>query len=251
VVRLVGRGRGGGERSGLGGKTIGYRFPVSERFENGLSIYGSVCAMADRMLAPGSSGQPGLQYRDLRERVVLNRGATLLVFLVDTSDSMGGSTGRRISMAKGVMITWLRQARRRRDQVGMIGFGGHRADVVLPPTHSLDLAQRRLRELATGGATPLPDGLRKAHELVVGARRKDKGLEPVLILLSDGQANVSINPIEPAEQEALQWAERLRDARIRCIVLNMGAAARESAFLARLSARLGASMLELAADGHA
>lgn len=43
-----------------------------------------------------------------------------------------------------------------------------------------------------GGATPFADGLLKAWQLIRAARAKSPGLRPVLVIISDGQANVPI-----------------------------------------------------------
>ena len=84
----------------------------------------------------------------------------------------------------------LLDAYQRRDRVGMISFRGTGAELLLPPTGSVDLAQVHLREMPTGGRTPLNRGLHLALEEVDIERMKDKQVLPLLVLLSDGRASV-------------------------------------------------------------
>lgn len=62
--------------------------------------------------------------------------------------------------------------------------------MVLPPTASPVLAQKNLRVLETGGATPFAHGLMKAWQIVTSERFKDPEIRPLLVILSDGEANV-------------------------------------------------------------
>ena len=72
----------------------------------------------------------------------------------------------------------------------MISFRGTGAELLLPPTGSVDLAQARVQEIPTGGRTPLGRGLYLALEVVEIEQMKDKQVLPLLVLLTDGRANV-------------------------------------------------------------
>jgi magnesium chelatase subunit D len=56
----------------------------------------------------------------------------------------------------------------KRDKIGMVAFKGKDAELILPPTSSVDLALRRLQELPTGGKTPLSAGLSRGPEAARG-----------------------------------------------------------------------------------
>lgn len=46
-----------------------------------------------------------------------------------------------------------------RDRVALLSFRGQRADLLLPPSQSVELARRALDLLPTGGGTPLAAAL--------------------------------------------------------------------------------------------
>ena len=131
---------------------------------------------------------------DLRKKVYKRPRKTLIVFVVDASDSMGEGAYARIKSAKGAVLAILAKAYQKRHRVGMVAFRDERADVVLQPTSSLPLARQQLRALPTGGATPFADGLMKGWRMVKTERLKDPGIRPLLVILSDGEANVPHDP---------------------------------------------------------
>jgi Mg-chelatase subunit ChlD len=97
-------------------------------------------------------------------------------------------------------------AYQRRDQVGLIVFQRDRARLVLPPTSSVDLAQKAMRDLPVGGKTPLSSGLFLAWQVLENARRRDSEIRPLMILLTDGAGNVSMTGM-PAQEESNRIAE--------------------------------------------
>ena len=134
---------------------------------------------------------------DLHKKVFKHPAQTLIVFLVDASDSMGQGTFARMKAAKGAVLAILAKARLQRHRVAMVAFRDRSAQVVLPPTTSLDLAKQRLQSLPTGGATPFGHGLMTAWQLVQTERRKDAAIDPLLVILSDGEANIPYDDSSP------------------------------------------------------
>jgi magnesium chelatase subunit D len=89
--------------------------------------------------------------------------------------------------AKGTVMSLLRDAYEQRDEVAVVAVAGDEAEVLLPPTNSVTLAARHLKDLPTGDRTPLPDGLDTAHRLVTRADA-DASL---VVVVTDGRANVA------------------------------------------------------------
>jgi magnesium chelatase subunit D len=153
---------------------------------------------------------------DLHAKVRERKVGHLLLFVVDCSGSMG--TQRRLLATQGAILSLLVDAYQHRDRVGLVTFRGESAAVILRPTSSIELAKRAFQSLTTGGTTPLSRGLLAGYELIQQERRKDRKLNPVLILISDGWANVSMGDMAPG-QEAAQLGEMIRARKIRGIVL--------------------------------
>jgi magnesium chelatase subunit D len=65
------------------------------------------------------------------------------------------------------------------------------AEVVLPPTASVETASRRLREIPVGGKTPLTAGMLTAYNLIRQVRMKSRDARFLAVLVTDGRANQS------------------------------------------------------------
>ncbi len=154
---------------------------------------------------------------DLRQKVRVRRTRNAVCFVVDASWSMAAE--ERMQATKAAVLSLLRDAYQRRDQVGLVSFQRDYARVLLPLTTSVELAQRRLQAMPTGGKTPLARGMLTAYELLERARRQDHEIVPLMVLLTDGQANVSIGNAPP-QQEAYAIADLIASRDIRAIVID-------------------------------
>lgn len=175
-----------------------------------------------RAAAPyqGSRDREGLAVairdEDLRERVRAGKVSTACVFVVDASGSMGAM--KRMSAAKGAVLSMLTDSYQHRDRVGLVAFRGDRADLLLPLCASVDLAQQRLSELPTGGKTPLSSGLMKGMEVLLAERRKNEEVIPLLVLISDGRANVGVSG--NIRDEVFGISEEIRCRGIHAVVID-------------------------------
>ncbi|MEF8807484.1 VWA domain-containing protein [Natronomonas sp.] len=157
--------------------------------------------------AAASRGADGVETRDLRRSVRSGDGEALVVFAVDASASMRPA----MRAAKGVTLDLLEDAYTERDSVSVVAFAGDGAEVLLPPTDSVTLAARHLKELPTGDRTPLPAGLRSAAEVVDRADPE----AAVVVVVSDGRANAAENPTADTRHAAEALAET--GARVVCV----------------------------------
>ncbi len=178
---------------------------------------------------------------DLHQRVRSGRQGSLILFVVDASGSMAGL--RRMEMVKGAVIALLSDAYQQRDEVGVIAFRGATAEVLLAPTRSVEIAERELRELPTGGRTPLAHALKAAHEVL--ARAAHSGPEPLMIVLSDGRANVALEPGADPWRESLEWAHGLGRSGVTALVLDTEAGQVRLGRAGELARALGAQCLAL------
>ncbi|NQE45256.1 hypothetical protein C5S31_04440 [ANME-1 cluster archaeon GoMg2] len=158
-----------------------------------------------------------IKTQDIREKVRVGKISSATMFVVDASGSMGAN--RRMESAKGAVLSLLLDSYQQRDKVGMVAFKGAHADVLLPLCSSVDLAYKRLKELPTGGRTPLAAGLERGLNLLMNEKQKDEGAIPILLLISDGRANVSASNTD-IKQELLLLAEQARANGISVIVID-------------------------------
>jgi magnesium chelatase subunit D len=152
-------------------------------------------------------GSSRLEKRDLRKSVRSGDGEALVVFAVDASASMRPA----MRAAKGVTLELLEDAYTERDSVAVVTFAGTDAEVLLPPTDSVTLAARHLKELPTGDRTPLPAGLRTAASVVDRADPE----AAVVVVVSDGRANTAESPTAETRRAAEALAST--GARVVCV----------------------------------
>ena len=110
-----------------------------------------------------------------------------MLFVVDASGSMAARA--RMTEVKGAVLGLLLDAYQRRDKVGLITFRDKGAELVLPPTSSVENAARRLDAIQTGGRTPLAAGLAKAVQVINTERLRDPLRRPLVLLITDGRAD--------------------------------------------------------------
>jgi len=183
---------------------------------------------------------------DLRERVREGRTGRLLLFVVDVSGSMGAR--RRMALARGTVRALLLDAYRARDLVGLIAFRGTLAELVLPPTNSVILADRRLAALPTGGRTPLAAALEfTATTLARHAATHKRAAAPLVVLISDGWANAGTGG-DPWG-DAVRAARRFRALNVPAFLIDTERAPFGVGLSAVLGEALGAQVLTLGAGG--
>ena len=214
---VAGQRRKGGAR----GRPIGVR-PGQPGGGQRLDIIETLRAAApwQRLRAPDQPGVFPLRIRrdDFRIVRTQQRARTTTIFLVDAS---GSSALNRLAEAKGAVELLLAECYRRRDEVAVIAFRGRAAQILLPPTRSLVRAKRSLATLPGGGGTPLAAGIDAGCALALAARRA--GATPLVVLLTDGRANVTRAGgagRAQAGQEALTAARLLRERGIDAVLLD-------------------------------
>ncbi len=155
---------------------------------------------------------------DLRYKVREKRIGRHILFVVDASGSMGAD--ERMAETKAAILSLLIDAYQKRERVGLIVFRGATARVALPFTHSVEMAQRYLTHLPTGGKTPLPHALHLAKELL----QKEKARHPrdafLLVLITDGRANLSLGQGRSPMEEVKELAGQIGALGINALVLD-------------------------------
>jgi magnesium chelatase subunit D len=213
-----------------------------------------------------------ITYPDLRVKRKTKRIAHTILFVVDASGSMGAD--QRMVRTKGAILSLLNDAYKRRDRIGMVTFNRNKATVVLAPTSDKEKAKRALQRLPVGGRTPLSRGLSTAHDALRKYSLKMKNEALLLVLVSDGKANVSMKPSQSlkelqeevissyhsagecrspslhelvsshAFQEALDVAEEIKQAGIKSVIIDTANSGRRDR-MKRLCASMGGLYFEV------
>lgn len=197
-----------------------------------------------RRVQNGETGTFDVKVCDIRKKIFRRPGKSLIIFVVDASDSMGRGAHARMKAAKGAALAILAKARKKRHRVGMVAFMDESAEAVLRPTSSLTLARKCLKSLPAGGATPFADGLMKAWKMVKNERLKDPGTRPLLVVISDGEANVpydSGRKLWEVTDELLVIAGRIGRDNIRSIAIDTRPPMEKSDDMRMIAKALGGS----------
>ncbi|HEY0448681.1 putative cobaltochelatase [Actinophytocola sp.] len=248
LLEVAGLGEGAPGRRSRARSAAGRTLRASPTHGRGVHLVGTLTAAAPHQVARGRTGA-GVLLRagDLRHAVREGREANLVLFAVDGSGSMAAR--KRMSAVTGAVISLLLDAYQRRDKVGLVTFRGTGADLVLPPTSSVEAAVARLRGLGTGGRTPLAEGLLRARRTLAVERLRDPQRRPLLVLVTDGRATVPI-AADPVE-DALRAAGLLAADGVASVVVDCERGPVRLGLPARLAGALGGACVrldELSAD---
>ena len=157
-----------------------------------------------------------LQLSDVRVKQYRSKAGALFCFAVDASGSMAL---HRMRQAKGAVHNLLQKAYVNRDRVALIAFRGEQAELLMPPTQSVELARRALDLLPTGGGTPLASALLLADDLA--GQAKQRGImQTVLVLLTDGRANVGVRAEEDVQGELQKIGRYVAESSLQVMVVD-------------------------------
>jgi magnesium chelatase subunit D len=198
-------------------------------------------------LQNGSAFRVYVEKDDLRVRRHQGRAQSTTIFSVDAS---GSTALQRLGEAKGAVELVLGDCYIRRDRVALIAFRGRGAEIVLHPTRSLVRAKRVLAGLAGGGGTPLALGITAAAQLAIRMRRA--GGVPIIVLLTDGGANVASDGHsgrERAQADSIEAARSVRRSGLSSLLIDTSPRGQPRAEL--VAREMGALYLALPqADAH-
>lgn len=127
----------------------------------------------------------------LMEKIRISKGEVLYIIVLDSSSSM--RMEKKIRFAKTLAFVLLRQSYEKKNRVSLMAFREKNAEVLVPSTRDLIKIEEALKDLPTGGKTPLTPALYEAFQMA----KKEIKAEPTVVLISDGKGNVFIkNSIE-------------------------------------------------------
>jgi Mg-chelatase subunit ChlD len=174
---------------------------------------------------------------DFQRKIRVKKTANLILFVVDASWSM--AVAERMSATKGAILSLLRDAYQRRDRVGLVVFQKDRATLVLPPTNSIQLAQKALSDIPVGGKTPLSAGLFLTHQVLQKERITHPGRFTVGDLAYRRRRKCVFESPSPSNRGSSPGSKIAED-NIHCVVINMEHAAFDQGLAQALAEHLEA-----------
>ena len=165
-------------------------------------------APKQRLRSATGQGRVAIRSEDFHVHRYQQNSSSCMILALDAS---GSAALQRLAEAKGAVELLLQQSYARRDSVCIVAFRGAKAQLLLPMTRSLVRAKRAMTGLPGGGGTPLALALKMACEQSIQLQRQ--GVTPILVVLSDGRANVNLQGLGgrvQAQADALQWVKQWR-----------------------------------------
>ncbi len=221
-------GRPAGVRPGMPGR--GARLALIETIKT--------AAPWQRIRPARDDGRLSIRADDLRIRRFVQQSQSTTIFAVDAS---GSAAFARLAEAKGAVELLLAQAYVKRADVALVAFRGQGAAVALPPTRSLPRARRELAGLAGGGGTPIAAGLDAARAVALAERAR--GRTPLVVVLTDGRANVGGGDGQSPQDAALAAARLYRQMGVAAVFIDCSPRPRPLG--AELAAAMGARLVTL------
>ena len=195
------------------GRYLRQRLPLSGK---DIAIDATIRAAAPYQKVRSGKNAIIVKSEDLREKQRVGKTSAVVLFVVDASGSMGAM--QRMEGAKGAVLSMLMDSYQKRDKIGMIAFKGKEAELILPPCSSVDLALSRLQQLPTGGKTPLFAGLSRGLQILKSELLKDEETKTMMVLISDGRANVGMGGKIRNELQEISW--QYRELGVQTIVID-------------------------------
>lgn len=188
-----------------------------------IAFAATIRAAAPHQQTRGRNNNSKLELRpeDLRQKVRERKTRSLLIFVVDGSDSV--MARQLMPRTKRILLALLQNAYEKRDRVAMLVFRFAQGRVVLPPTRNFTRARRGVEELYIGGCTPLATGLLEGLRLAETERLRDPTTKPILIILTDGLANIDLSGNmrrDTPHRDALNIAHEIAAHRVPTVMID-------------------------------
>jgi magnesium chelatase subunit D len=176
---------------------------------------------------------------DVRVKVREMRTPITMVLLLDVSESMIAS----LPNVRNAILSMRDIVFKKRGRLGLVIFKGESASTLQVPTTNIDLIVKKLREVGASDLTPLASGMFEAWRLLRNEKAKNKHIIPVLVIISDGIANIPLESplsqharplhVNTAQADVIDVAHLLRREGVRTLVINPSHSPEEETPLSR------------------
>lgn len=208
------------------GKYVKHALPKGKPYDIAIAPTIRSAAPRQKSRTKKSNLAINIDMEDIRVKVKETRMPLITMIVLDVSESMISSIDSIKAAIKGLQ----KGPHAKRDKVGLIVFKGKHAEILQHPVTNINAIIERMINIGVSDFTPLAAGLKKAREVLLIEKSKMKESIPVMVIISDGIANVPLeNPISPvnrsrflnpAQADALDIARLIAKDGIKTIVIN-------------------------------
>ncbi|MFO8110408.1 MAG: VWA domain-containing protein [Thermoplasmata archaeon] len=168
------------------GKYIRYKTPTSED-SGDIALIPTILSA----ISHSTDGSLRISKKDYRIKIKRKKISTHTLIVLDTSSSM--IEGNKLRIAKKCLKEIFLDTYQKRDRIAIITAGGEQAEYLLPFTSNIEKGRTLVDSISFGGTTPLPSGIRTGLHLLEDLMRKEPWMVPIMIVITDGGANVPIS----------------------------------------------------------
>ena len=170
------------------GKPYGWKFPHGKPVDIHLPATIREASRKQRSREKPLETALNIRIEDVREKLRSYKVPITMMFVIDLS----GSMLLNLDAVKEALLRLHSDAYRCRDRVGIVALKDLGAVVVQHPITNLRVVANKLANLRVSGFTPLAAGMLKAREVLKEAKRRDPSTLPVMVIITDGSANVPL-----------------------------------------------------------
>jgi magnesium chelatase subunit D len=170
------------------GKPYRWKFPHGKPVDIHLPASIRAAARKQKTREKPSDLALSIQLQDIREQLRLYKAPLTMVFVVDLS----GSMLLNVDAIREALLKLHGDAYRFRDRIGIVALKDTGAIIVQHPITNLRVVAKKLMDLRVSGFTPLAAGMLKAWEVLKEAKRRDPSTVPIMVIITDGSANVPL-----------------------------------------------------------
>jgi len=169
------------------GRYVSYEFPKRRPWDVALGPTFRAAAPYQRSRERGGLALK-VEVGDIRVKVREMQAPLTIVLLLDMSESIVPS----LVNVRNAIMSMRDVAFKRRDRVGLVVFKGEGASTLQSPTTNLGLVVKRVMEIGASDFTPLASGMYEAWRVLRNEKTKNRDSIPVLVIVSDGIANIPL-----------------------------------------------------------
>ncbi|HLF06243.1 MAG TPA: VWA domain-containing protein, partial [Thermoplasmata archaeon] len=165
------------------------------------------------------TGRAEIRHEDIMEKVRKPKSPSYVCIVIDTGG--GAVEDLKVKSVIPTVLSILKASYERRDQVGMVFCSGNRPKLTETFTTDVERLSASIRETKFGGLTPLASGILMGQEYLRKKVGDRGGAVPILIVVSDGTANVPMYAGGHIRRELEKVAKYLRENKTNLYVIDV------------------------------